>query len=70
MPDHERRKLVITEQKLGIAAEPKILSALEGFAAFTLREDDDELSTSDSDYLDADSFFNLPNDEDDDQPNV
>ncbi|MEY2991281.1 MAG: hypothetical protein RI946_675 [Pseudomonadota bacterium] len=70
MTDDERRKLVSTEQSLGMAAEPKIPSAIEGFEAFTLREDDDELSTSDSDYLDADSFFNLPNDEDDDQPNV
>lgn len=70
LTDDERRKLVSTEQSLGMAAEPKIPSAIEGFEAFTLREDDDELSTSDSDYLDADSFFNLPNDEDDDQPNV
>lgn len=70
MTDDERRKLVSTEQSLGMAAEPKIPSAIEGFEAFTLREDDDGLSTSDSDYLDADSFFNLPNDEDDDQPNV
>ena len=70
MTDDERRKLVSTEQSLGMAAEPKIPSAIEGFEAFTLREDDDELSTSDSDYLDADRFFNLPNDEDDDQPNV
>jgi len=70
MTDDERRKLVSTEQSLGMAAEPKIPSAIEGFEAFTLREDDDELSTSDSDYLDADSFFNLPNDEDDDQPSV
>jgi len=70
MTDDERRKLVSTEQSLGMAAEPKIPSAIEGFEAFTLREDDDELSTSDSDYLDADSFFNLPNDEDDDQPDV
>ena len=70
MTDDERRKLVSTEQSLGMVAEPKIPSAIEGFEAFTLREDDDELSTSDSDYLDADSFFNLPNDEDEDQPNV
>jgi hypothetical protein len=53
MTDDERRKLVSTEQSLGMAAEPKIPSAIEGFEAFTLREDDDELSTSDSDYPDA-----------------
>lgn len=70
MSDDERRKLVSTEQSLDMPAEPKIPTAIEGLEAFTLREDDDEDTTSDSDYLDADSFFNLPGDDEDDQPNV
>jgi hypothetical protein len=68
MSDDERRKLVSTEQSLDMPAEPKIPTAIEGLEAFTL-SDDDEDTTSDSDYLDADSFFNLPGDEDE-QPEV
>lgn len=65
MTDDERRKLVSTEQSLGMAAEPKIPTAIEGLEAFTLREDDEE--EDNNDYLDADSFFNLPGD---DQPDL
>jgi hypothetical protein len=66
MSDDERRKLVSTEQSLEMAPEPKIPSAIEGLEAFSLREDDED-DKSDSDYLDADSFFNLPGD---DQPDL
>ena len=60
MSDDERRKLVSTEQSLGMDAEPKIPSAISGLETFTLTdepEEDDEKSVED---VDADSFFNLP----------
>ena len=69
MSDDDRRKLVSTEQSLGMnPSEPKIPTAIEGLETFTLsgsKDDDDE----DEDLLvDADSFFNLPDsDEDDDE---
>lgn len=69
MDDDERRKLVSTEQSLGGDAEPKIPSAISGLEAFTLADapEDDE---KDDGPIDADSFFNLPGDSDDedDQP--
>jgi len=72
MSDDERRKLVSTEQSLGMEAEPKIPAGIEGLETFTLSGDvaDDEEEKKDSDFADADSFFNLPdggNDEDEDQ---
>jgi len=72
MDDDERRKLVSTEQSLGMAAEPKIPTAIEGLETFTLGgstdQDEDEDDKSAADFSDADSFFNLPDadDEDDD----
>ena len=66
MSDDERRKLVSTEQSLDISAEPKIPTAIEGLEAFSLRDDDEE-EKSDEEFLDADSFFNLPEGE---QPDV
>ncbi len=63
MSDDERRKLVSTEQSLGMDAEPKIPSAIEGLEAFSLSTDvvdDDEDADKDSDFSDAESFFNLP----------
>jgi len=65
MSDDERRKLVSTEQSLGMSPEPKIPSAISGLETFTLSEnapvaEDDEDKRSDSDFKDADSFFNLP----------
>lgn len=74
MTDDERRKLVSTEQSLGMEPEPRLPSAIEGLETFSLSDprgdDDEEDKKSDSDYLDADSFFNLPGggkDEDDDK---
>jgi hypothetical protein len=61
MTDDERRKLVSTEQSLGMAPEPRLPTAIEGLETFSLREDDDD------DFSDADSFFNLPGDADDDE---
>ena len=63
MSDDERRKLVSTEQSLGMEAEPKIPTAISGLEGFTLNDDDDE---KDEDVPDADSFFNLPDDDGDD----
>ena len=71
MSDDERRKLVSTEQSLGMDADPKIPSAIEGLETFTLSTDvsDDEDEKKDSDFADAESFFNIPDavdDEDED----
>jgi len=65
LSDDERRKLLSTEQSLGMEAEPRIPTAIEGLETFTLSEDKPE--PSEESYRDADSFFNLPdNDNDDD----
>ena len=80
MTDDERRKLVSTEQSLGMEAEPRLPTAIEGLETFSLSdprgEDDDDEDTlaNAGDFSDADSFFNLPagggddDDEDDDDP--
>lgn len=66
MTDDERRKLVSTEQSLGMEPESKIPSAIEGLETFTLSGSNDDEEKEDV-VVDADSFFNLPdNDEDDD----
>ena len=69
MSDDERRKLVSTEQSLGMAAEPKMPSAMAGLETFTLAEDapSDEPEEDTRDVSDADSFFNLPDDDGDDK---
>ncbi len=64
MSDDERRKLVSTEQSLGMPAEPKMPSAIAGLETFTLSANDDD--KDDTDYSDADSFFSLPDDDDED----
>jgi len=69
MNDDERRKLVSTEQSLGMDAEPKIPTAIEGLETFTLTdapvEDDEE---ENKDFGDADSFFDLPSGDGQEQP--
>ena len=71
MTDDERRKLVSTEQSLGMPAEPKMPSAIAGLEGFTLADNGDDPSGSETDedsiednrdVSDADSFFNLPDD--------
>ncbi|MDA7424045.1 DUF1013 domain-containing protein [Thalassococcus lentus] len=76
MSDDERRKLVSTEQSLGMDAEPRMPTSIEGLENFSLsdpRGDDEEEDTrTDSDFADADSFFNLPeggNDDDEEEDN-
>ena len=68
MDDDERRKLLSTEQSLGMEAEPKIPTAIEGLETFSLGGDDeDDAESAPEDTLDADSFFNLPEGGDDDE---
>ena len=64
MSDDERRKLVSTEQSLGMVPEPKMPSAIAGLETFSLSANDDD--KDDTDFSDADSFFNLPDDDDED----
>ncbi len=63
MSDDERRKLVSTEQSLGMAPEPKMPSSIAGLENFSLSEEEEKPA----DFSDADSFFNLPQGEDDDE---
>jgi hypothetical protein len=58
MSDDERRKLVSTEQSLGMDAEPKIPTAIEGLETFSLSMDVEEEEKPK--VVDADSLFNLP----------
>ena len=64
MSDDERRKLVSTEQSLGMDSEPKIPTAIEGLETFTLAgaEEADEDDMDKGDYTDADSFFSIKGD--------
>ncbi|MWB79293.1 DUF1013 domain-containing protein [Pseudooceanicola sp. 216_PA32_1] len=70
MTDDERRKLLSTEQSLGMEAEPRMPTAIEGLETFSLSDDDED--EKEDNLVDADSFFNLPNapvdDDEDDQP--
>lgn len=59
MSDDERRKLVSTEQSLGMAVEPKMATEMEMFGR-------DEREAKPADFSDAESFFNLPQGDDDD----
>ena len=68
MSDDERRKLVSTEQSLGMEAEPKIPTAIEGLETFSLTGDDEDEKKDEDEILDADSFFNLPSGDDEEQP--
>ena len=60
MTDDERRKLVSTEQSLGMGTEGKMDADLSQFT----REEREEKP---ADFSDADSFFNLPHGDDDDE---
>ena len=66
MSDDERRKLVSTEQSLGGDTEPRIPTAISGLETFTLSDTGESLDEADDEIPDADSFFNLPNDDEDD----
>jgi len=62
MSDDERRKLVSTEQSLGMEPEPKMPAAMAGLETFSLADPRDEEGEEEDtrDVSDADSFFNLP----------
>jgi uncharacterized protein len=60
MTDDERRKLVSTEQSLSMPAEAKMPSALD------LMDEDERAKAGAANFSDADSFFNLPQDAEDD----
>jgi hypothetical protein len=66
MSDDERRKLVSTEQSLGMEPEPKMPAAMSGLETFSLSDPrgDDEDEEDTRDVSDADSFFNLPDSDD------
>ncbi|MGX9854165.1 DUF1013 domain-containing protein [Limimaricola variabilis] len=70
MTDDERRKLVSTEQSLGMSPEPKMPSSISGLESFSLSEsnarpeEEEEEAEDDRDVSDADSFFNLPKGDD------
>jgi hypothetical protein len=70
MSDDERRKLVSTEQSLGMEPEPRMPTAIEGLETFSLSGDPrDEDEDENKAIPDADSFFSLPeNGTDDEQP--
>ncbi|MEZ5911657.1 MAG: cell cycle transcriptional regulator TrcR [Paracoccaceae bacterium] len=69
MSDDERRKLVSTETSLSMGTEPKIPTAIAGLETFTLTGSDNEPEEEKSakDFSDADSFFNLPDADDEDE---
>jgi len=67
MSDDERRKLVSTEQSLGMEPEPRMPTAIAGLETFSLSGSDDEEKVDARDVSDADSFFNLPDDDEDDE---
>ena len=74
MSDDERRKLVSTEQSLGMpASEPRMPTAISGLETFTLSggsDDDEDENAKKHSKLNADNLFDLPDaadhDEDDD----
>ena len=73
MNDDERRKLVSTVQSLGMDAEPKMPTAIEGLETFTLSDtpiegEDDEDEDANKNFGDADSFFDLPSGDGEEQP--
>jgi hypothetical protein len=73
MNDDERRKLVSTVQSLGMDAEPKMPTAIEGLETFTLsdtpdEDEDDEDKDTNKNFGDADSFFDLPSGDGEEKP--
>ncbi len=63
MSDDERRKLVSTEQSLGMDTEPKSASGMDALINFSHRAKEEKPA----DFSDAESFFNLPQGDDDDE---
>lgn len=66
MSDDERMKLVSTEQSLQMDSEPKLPSSMSGLETFSLGNDAQEEEEKDA-VVDADSLFNLPESDDEDE---
>ncbi|TBN42638.1 DUF1013 domain-containing protein [Paracoccus subflavus] len=64
MSDDERRKLVSTETSLSMPDEPRLPSSIAGLENFSLTRDEEKAPEPN---LDADSFFNLPDRDEDDE---
>ncbi len=65
MSDDERRKLVSTEQSLGMAPEARSGSPFDDASAFADPREAEEKTPQD--FSNADAFFNLPHGDDDDE---
>ncbi|MBK4217708.1 DUF1013 domain-containing protein [Paracoccus caeni] len=63
MTDDERRKLVSTETSLAMSDEPRLPSSIAGLENFSLTKDEEPVEQD----LDADSFFNLPDQDDEEE---
>jgi hypothetical protein len=72
MTDDERRKLVSTQVSLSMTPEPRMPTSITGLETFPAdatdpRGEEDEEQDALPDIRDADSFFNLPGDDDEDE---
>ncbi|MCL4066313.1 DUF1013 domain-containing protein [Pseudomonas sp. GX19020] len=68
MSDDERRKLVSTEQSLGMEPVARVETALTGLEVFGEEQPVEEEEAEEKDFSDADSFFSLPSgDKDEDE---
>lgn len=73
MTDDERRKLVSTQVSLSMAPEPRMPSSISGLETFSLAEAKDPRGEEEEDgeglpdIRDADSLFNLPHEDEDDE---
>ena len=69
MTDDERRMLVSTEQSLGMTEEPRMPAGIAGLENFTLgnAKPEPEEDEDSKDYSNADSFFSLPDADEDDE---
>jgi hypothetical protein len=67
MSDDERRKLVSTQQSLGADTDTRLPSSISGLETFTLSgNDEDEEEKRNSRPVDANTLFNLPDADDED----
>ncbi|MDS9466535.1 DUF1013 domain-containing protein [Paracoccus sp. MBLB3053] len=65
MTDDERRKLLSTETSLAMPEEPRMPSSIAGLENFSLGSADEKPAKEEP--LDADSFFNLPASDEEDE---
>ncbi len=69
MSDDERMKLVSTEQSLQMdPTEPRMPSNVSGLENFSLSDPMETVDTDDREELDADTLFNLPSGDGEEQP--